>query len=70
MGAALTHSYASAASAYGCASMASAHSCVYGVGVGCLFACGAKRDKNVTFGYVIKHLQCRSLCLVHVSVWR
>ena len=54
---ALAHRYLSAPSAYCWISMASAYSCksMYGIGVGCLFACGA-RGENVTFGYVIKHL--------------
>ena len=70
VGAALPHSCVSVPLAYGCVSVASAHSCVSanGIGVGCLFACGAREKKNVTFGCVIKHLQYCSLCLVHVSV--
>ena len=45
--AALTHSCVSAALAHSCVSAALAHSCVSanGIGVGCLFACGARENK-------------------------
>ena len=48
VGAALPHSCVSVPLAYGCVSVASAHSCVSanGIGVGCLFACGAREKKR------------------------
>ena len=48
VGAALPHSCVSVPLAYGCVSVASAHSFVSanGIGVGCLFACGAREKKT------------------------